>query len=152
LKDRKPVNILAMPPCDELIGPALKSLAPDAQLSITPWVVEGKSLAEISADAKARVRAAKPDLVVVAVPRTAKVASEESLIWEFTWVMNWSLAFGRQEWDCVVVHPAVTDPRTNQAAPDALIRQLVRAQDLHLIDRAPKDRRTASEILLESVK
>ena len=66
--------------------------------------------------------------------------------------MNWTLSFGSQEWDCVVIHPSVADPDHADAPPDDLVRQLVRAQDLSLIDRRSDDHRTAQEILIVALQ
>ena len=143
----QPVKILAMPPYDELIRPALAAIAPDAKLKITPWPVAGSNLKAIAEDAKQRVRTAKPDLVLIAVPPTAQYDNREALISNFTWIMNWSLSFGRQEWDCVVVHPNVAVPGAARGEAEALLRRLVATQDLTLIDRGPKDRQSAAELL-----
>lgn len=62
--------------------------------------------------------------------------------------MNWSLNFGAGGWDCVVVHPSVVSPEpAPDALRDALIRTLVNAQDLSLIDRPAGDDRPAAEII-----
>jgi lysophospholipase L1-like esterase len=140
LAANKSVRVLAMPPYDAWIAPALRSLVPQAAIEVTPWPTAGKSVAEIEQTAKATVRTMKPDLVIVAVPRTADAPadaarSEEVFARSFTWTMNWSLSFGRSEWDCLIVHPAVADP--GAATPrDDLVRRLVRAQHLHLVDRS----------------
>jgi hypothetical protein len=94
----------------------------------------------------------KPNLVLIAVPRAEPFEAGESFIRSYAWIMNWSLSFGVQEWDCVVVHPAVTDPVHADEKQDALVRRLVRAQDLTLIDRAAGDKRPAAEILRDWLK
>ncbi len=142
-----PLKILAMTPLDQSLAPVLDQVAPDSPVEIIPWPTEGKSLLELEADAKSRVRALKPDLVVVGVPGDTKVASEEEFIRSFTWTLNWSLSFGTQEWDCIVVHPNVVDPQAGDSDRDELIRRLVRAQDLTLVDRADPDAEVG-EILL----
>ena len=68
------------------------------------------------------------------------------------WTVNWSLNFGPPTWDCVVVHPSVMDPDTPGTDRDDLIRHLVGAQDLSLIDREPGDTSDASNILLRWAK
>jgi hypothetical protein len=147
LRSGKPVKVLAMSPFDELIGPALRELFPDAKLDVITWPIADKTLPELERDAAARARPLKPNLVVLAVPRTAAADSTEAFIHAYAWVMNSSLSFGQQEWDCVVIHPAVADPDHADADRDALIRRLVRAQDLTLIDRSEGDRGTATGIL-----
>ncbi|MHC5538085.1 SGNH/GDSL hydrolase family protein [Singulisphaera rosea] len=149
IAEHQPVRILAMSPFDAQIVADFKDAVPEAKVEITPWSVDKKSLAEVEADAKARVRPLAPDLVVLAVPREAKADSDESFIHSYAWVMNWSLNFGLGGWDCVVVHPSVVAPDPTKSAEDERIRRLVRAQDLTLIDRAPGDSRPAAEIFRE---
>jgi lysophospholipase L1-like esterase len=147
LKAGQPIRVLAMPPMDDLFPPALLAEAPGADLEITAWPTAGKTLPELEQDAKTRVRPLAPDLVVLAVPREAKANTQESFISSYTWIMNWSLSFGESRWDCVVVHPSVFAAEPSSTPEDDLIRRLVRAQDLPLIDRRPGDDRTAAEIL-----
>lgn len=146
---QEPVKILAMPPLDTLIGPVLKERYPSVTLEISPWPTAHKTLAELEQDAQGRVRAMRPDLVLLSVPRTARSDSQEAFIRHYAWIMNWSLSFGAQEWDCVVVHPSVVDPDHPDEEHDQLIRRLVRAQDLTLIDLPAKDPRSAAELLAD---
>ena len=147
IRQRAPLKILAMTPLDQWLAPVLDQVAPDSPVEIVPWPTEGKSLLELEADAKLRVRSLEPDLVVVAVPGDAEAANEEEFIRSFAWTLNWSLSFGTQEWDCIVVHPDVVDPQGGDSDRDELIRQLVRAQDLTLVDREDPDAEVG-EILL----
>ena len=147
IRQRAPLKILAMTPLDQRLAPVLGQVAPDSPVEIVPWPTEGKSLLELEADAKLRVRSLEPDLVVVAVPGDAEAANEEEFIRSFAWTLNWSLSFGTQEWDCIVVHPDVVDPQGGDSDRDELIRQLVRAQDLTLVDREDPDAEVG-EILL----
>ena len=146
LKQENPIRVLAMPPFDKLIGPALKQRQPNAVVEVTPWPTEGKSLGDLERAANQIVRAMKPDLVLLAIPRTATTGSDEEFVRAYSWIMNWSLSFGHQEWDCFVVHPSVTSPGSPSPRDD-LVRRLVRAQDLSLLDRAAGDD-TAAEGLL----
>jgi len=152
IKSGRPVKILAMPPFDEWFGPAVNEIVPKSQLEIMAWPTAGKTLSEIEQDAKTRVRPMQPDLVLIAVPPAARFDSEESFISGYTWIMNWSLSFATQEWDCVVVHPAVVDSDHAEARRDSLVRQLVRAQDLTLIDRSTEDGPSGKEIFVEWLK
>lgn len=146
VKQSKPIKVLAMPPFDMLISPAIKRQHPNAVVEVTAWPTEGKTLAELEQAANKTVRAMKPDLVVIAVPRTATADSDEQFVKSYSWVMNWSLSFGHAEWDCFVVHPSVAAP--GPAAPrDDLVRQLVRAQHLSLVDRAAGDDVSAEDVL-----
>ena len=151
VKESKPVRVLAMQPLNASIAAALKDATGGTQFEVIPWQVEGKALPEIETDAQARVRMLKPDLVVIAVPRSATADSQEQFIRSYAWIMNWSLSFGTAEWDCVVVHPSVADP-DKSGDNDDLVRQLVGAQDLTLIDRGKGDQRPGAEILAEELR
>lgn len=151
VENAKPVKVLAMPPFDALIGPALKELQPKATVEVTPWPTDGKSLADLEEAAKQTVRTIKPDLVIIAVPVTATAATDEEFFKSYSWIMNWSLSFGHQEWDCLVVHPSVVNPDAPNPRAD-LIRQLVKAQELVLIDRPAGDVSGAAAILVKAIK
>lgn len=151
LKQGKPVRVLAMPPFDALIGPALKQRQGTAMVEVTPWPTTGKTLAELERAANETVRNLKPDLVIIAVPREAAADADEQFVKSFSWIMNWSLSFGHQEWDCVVIHPSVAAPQM-PGPRDDLVRRLVKAQDLHLIDRTADDKSPAEEILVKWLK
>lgn len=150
IEQSQPVKILAMPPFDTMIRPALKAIQPDATLEVTTWDVKGKSLADLEQFAKQSVRAMKPDLVLIAVPVEATASSDEEYFRSYSWIMNWSLSFGIQEWDCLVVHPAVATPDASNPRSD-LIRQLVKAQDLILIDRHSEDQSDAAVIFAKAI-
>ncbi|MGY8643102.1 MAG: SGNH/GDSL hydrolase family protein [Verrucomicrobiales bacterium] len=149
LKKKAPVKILAMPPYDKLVNEALKSIDPAAKLETTPWIVEDMTRALILKDASHRVRKMKPNLVFVAIPRGANSESREAFIYEQMWTVNYAQSFGKKEWDVVVIHPSVAEPKADpsDAENDALIRTITAAQDLHLIDRAPGDERSTAAIL-----
>ena len=151
LKQGKPVKVLAMPPFDALTGPALKQLYPQATIEVTPWPTEGKSLVELEQAANKIVRPLKPDLVILAIPANVAATNDEQFVRSYSWIMNWSLSFGHQEWDCVVVHPSVVTPDVAVPRGD-LIRQLVNAQDLPLIDRPKEDRSSAESIFHNAMK
>lgn len=148
-KQKQAIKVLAMAPVDKLMESALTQLGDGIQIEVTSWDVAGKTLGEIEGEAKSRVRAMKPDLVVIAVPRGAKADSPEAFIHHYAWIMNWSLNFGPGGWDCLVVHASVVDPEGSDKPRDALTRQLVRAQDLHLIDRAADEARSPQDLLVE---
>ena len=145
LKAGTPIRVLAMPPYDKSIVTVLKSLKPRARVEVTRWEITGLSLKQIELDAAKRVRSMKPDLVLIAVPRTAAAASPEEFIHSYSWIMNHSLSFSHRQWDCVVIHPTVAD--VAEARHDALVRRLVRAQDLHLVDRPADSRSGPTEVL-----
>lgn len=149
ISDNKPVRVLAMAPYDAMIDSALRSRAKDVQVEVTSWPVDGMSLSEIEQDAKKRVRALKPDLVLIAVPASASADTDEAFASSFAWTMNWSLNFGPPTWDCVVVHPSVASPAGKAYARDELVRRLVKAQDLSLIDRTAGNSESSEAIVAE---
>jgi len=151
IENSRPVKILAMPPYDALIGPALKQIAPLVTVEIMPWPTEGKSLRELEQAAQQLVRATRPDLVIIAIPGPATASTVEEFFRSYSWVMNWSLSFGQQEWDCLVVHPSVTEPDRVHPHGD-LIRRLVQAQGLMLIDRRKDETADAATILGAGLK
>ncbi len=147
----KPVRVLAMEPLDKLLYAALKALLPATEVQMQSWPTSGQSLAEIEAAAQA-VRQTPPDLVVIAVPAAVtppvESASEEA-IRAYSWILNWSLSFGRQEWDVVAVAPSMftLDPTPQQQAADRFARQMIRAQHLNLVARQPSDRSPPERVL-----
>jgi len=149
LKAGKPIRILAMPPYDKLIGPALRTVAPTAEVKVTTWPTAGQSLREIEQAAR-KVRGMNMDLVVVAVPASAGVATTEEFHRSFSWVLNWSLSFGYQQWDCIAIPPSTEQPRlaTKEAGRDRLMRRLIAAQDLSSVNRAAGDAAPAEELLI----
>ena len=89
----------------------------------------------------------KPDLVLIAIPDSATADTDEAFAGSYAWTMNWSLNFGPPTWDSVVIHPSVTNSKPGPR--DELIRRLVAAQDLVLIDRKPGNTE-GSERLVET--
>lgn len=153
LHAKEPVKVLAMPPYDKLIEPALKQVDPAAQVDVTPWPTADQRLAEIEEFAKG-VRKMDVDLVMVAVPATADAPSVDQFIRSYSWIMNWSLSFSHQQWDVVAITAQVADPDAAEAnaAYRGLATKLIRAQDLTMIDRRAGDEAPASDILVEWLK
>ncbi len=147
LNAKKPVRVLVMKSVRESFEVALRETTGQANIQIENWDVDGMTLAEIENDAKNRIRKMKPDLVVIAVPRSASANSPEAFSKSYAWIMNWSLNFGPPTWDCVVVHPAVFDTNSDDDEHDALVRKLVQAQDLSLIDRESAEKADAAKII-----
>jgi len=83
------------------------------------------------------------------VPILATAYTDEAFASSFAWTMNWSLNFGPPTWDCVVVHPSVVEHTGEAHASDELVRRLVKAQDLSLIDRAAGNSETSETIVAE---
>lgn len=136
IKAGQPIRVLAMPPYDKVIGPALQELAPKAKIEVTTWPTDGMTLAQLEASAK-KVRGMKLDLVIVAVPTGAQAPNLESRIRSYSWVLNYSLSFGYQQWDVIAVPPSTANVKLSpeEAQLDRFARQLIAAQDLSMITR-----------------
>jgi len=124
-----PVKILAMAPVAAATEAAIRAINADAKIELTTWEIAGKSLAELAQEANAKVRAMQPDLVVLTIPASAMAENDEQFVYAVSWIMNWSLSFGNQEWDVIVVDPAALDPTANPERV-ARIRRLVHAQHI----------------------
>ena len=152
LKEGQPIRVLAMPPFDKLIAPELRNHFPQSKIDVVSWQTDGLSLPKIEQDAKIRVRKMKPNLVIIAIPRSATAKNDEEFVNSYGWIMNWSLNFGPPTWDCFVVHPSVTSSSSVSHARDALVRRIVAAQDLQLLDRANSSDASAAKIMQQWLK
>jgi len=150
LKGNEPVRVLAMSPLDAVVEKALRAIAPDAKVEVTGWSTEGKTLQQLEAEAK-EVRGKNVDLVVIAIPEAITPGEEpiERDLASFIWTLNWSLSFGHQEWDVIVVAPSVLDAELGppDEKAEAFTRRMVKAQDLSLIGRDINDARSPEEII-----
>jgi lysophospholipase L1-like esterase len=156
------VKVVAMPPYDALVEAALRTVRPQARVEVTTWPVEGKSLAEIEREAQARGWPSldsappekRPDLVVIAVRAGARADSDEQFYRSYSWVLNWSLSFGRAEWDCVAILPSVAKPDLDhgERAAEGFAREVVEAQDIGWLARADGDVTPAGELLARWLK
>ena len=115
------------------------------RLQVTVWETEGKSLIQLQSEAQSLVRPLKPDLVLLTFPNRLDAESDEQRIHAISWIMNWSLDFGKNGWECAVVYP-VNSAEPPTAADRALVTQLVSAQDLPLITTTPEDNRRIEEL------
>lgn len=149
------VKILAMAPGNDIIHNWLRDQVPDGKFEVIPWKEPAKkTLSAWAEDAKQRVRQLKPDFVLLCPPQATSEDTKESVIHDYTWLMNWALEFGIPSWDCVVVHPnvfgSIAEPVVlDDTTSDELLEKLVPAQDLMLISRNPDDNGAASAIIGE---
>lgn len=148
LKEGKPVKVLAMPPYDHTIGPVLTRLYPNAKVMVTTWPTEGQSLAQLEAAAR-KVRAMAMDLVLIAVPASATAKGPQDFHKHYAWIMNWSLSFGPQQWDVVVLPPSTAKPGLSpeERRHEDFARRLIVAQDLHMIVRPGGDTTPLPDLL-----
>lgn len=152
IKAKKPIKIIAMIPLDKIIRQAFQTVAPEAKLEIISWDVQGKSLKQIRADSHKIVRPQKPDFVLIAIPPHALQDSPAEDFNDYSWVLNYSLNFGKPTWDCVVVHPSVFSPANVNAKLSRFVQRVVRAQDLSLVDRQKGNNKSAEEIVTDWLK
>ncbi|MDI1315330.1 SGNH/GDSL hydrolase family protein [Prosthecobacter sp.] len=136
----QPVRVLAMPPYDEVIKPALQELFPGVEVKVTPWPVAGQTLAQIEVAAR-KVRSMAQDLVIIAVPADLPLQDQQQFHHDYSWIMNWSLSFGPQQWDVVVALPSNAKPTLSQEEQrhEAFALRLIKAQDLSMITRRAGD-------------
>ena len=144
-----PVKILAMPPFDAFAAEAIAAVHPGANVTMMPWPVAGMNRHTLMKDASHRVRPQTPDLVILAVPRSATAKDAEEFIRTQMWIAANSLSRAQREWDVIVVHPEVFagPPSDGEKERDHLIREIAPAQDLPLVDR--RDQREAAVIFRE---
>ena len=143
----QPLKVVTTDSLGEMVSAAIRNLDTNAIIELTTLNFANKSLPQLRQEVNSQVRGLKPDLVVLTVPADTAVANEEQLIDSVSWILNGSLSFGNQEWDCVIVHPAVLDRSAANAAHSEMIRRLVFAQHLQLIDRDSDDASSAEEII-----
>ncbi len=148
LKAGQPIQVLAMPPYDTLITPALLRLYPDAVVKVTPWPTAGQTLAQLEVFAR-KVRSMAQDLVLIAVPAELPLQDQLQFHHSYSWIMNWSLSFGLQQWDVVVALPSAAKPALSQEEirHETLALRLIKAQDLSMITRRTGDTSPLLEIL-----
>lgn len=162
-RDGARLRILAMQPVVEPLQQVLGQLGLSERCDITVWQTMGeqngrliaRTLPELEAEAQRMVRPLKPDLVLLTYPEQRPELTDEQVIHSVSWIMNWSLDFGRSSWDCAVVHPQLLSREAGSAGSgewSELLRQLVQAQDLQLLDREPGSTATAEQLLLERLR
>lgn len=162
LAAKQPVRILAMKPYDALMADALRALYPDADIRMTSWDVEGKSLAALEAEAKQQgwwkfrqeKNAERPDLVLLAVPADATAPTAEDFYRQYTWVMNWSLSIGLPEWDYFAIAPGVlaTSMTPAQRSAEAAALDVIASSDLPVLRRTPGDPSSPARLLIQRLK
>lgn len=131
------LRVLVMQPLRGMFEDVAAATGLKERLEIIEWATEGRSLVQLEADAQQRVRNLRPDLVLLTVPVPLGVDGEEQRLKSLTWLLNWSLDFGRSSWDCVVLHPdLIAGSAHSLAEPERqLLERVVRNQDLPLVQR-----------------
>lgn len=148
LREGKPVKVLAMPPLDQIIAPALRQIYPQAEVTVTSWPTDGRTMAQLEASAK-EVRAQAMDLVLIAIPPQATAENPAKYQWHYNWIMNWSLNFGPPSWDVVALPPSTISPQLNadEQELDQLARVLIAGKDLPTLSRSSGDRAPLAALL-----
>ncbi|OGV83601.1 MAG: hypothetical protein A3K19_07820 [Lentisphaerae bacterium RIFOXYB12_FULL_65_16] len=145
LQAGKPLSVIAMPPYDRLMPDALRKIRPDAVINVTVWPTAPAALGPME-KWSAGIRAKKPDLVVVGVPAAADAPSEEQFIRSYNWILDYALAFGRQEWDTIAILPSMTDG-ANTSGREPLARRVILSKDIGFIERPDGDTSPAADVL-----
>ncbi len=153
-----PVRVIAMSPCDEFVGPALRGLFPGARVEVIAWKPDRKGLAEIAEQAKEigwrrfyenRATAdEEPDLVVVAVPAGALAPTASGFHRSYNAILNGALPMGRGGWDFVALLPSALQPDLDpaQRTSEALARDVIEGKDVALIAREQADAAPAAKL------
>jgi hypothetical protein len=139
---------------------ALQELGLTDRCDVTVWPTEieeqgqvrPRTLPELEADAQRMVRTMKPDLVLLTFPDRPPQLEDEQIIHGLSWIMNWSLDFGKSSWDCLVVHPQLLSGSVQDNPWNRLLRQLVQAQDLQLLDRTDTEQTSPEDLLTEKLR
>lgn len=139
LEANQPVHLVAMPPYDQAMAAALRERFPKAEIQVTPWQTESKTLAELRAWAQ-KIRELKPDLVVPAIPTTATAENDARFIDHYEWALNWSFPFAGRAWDVVPVLPELPEKATPaQKRNIELAREILIGKDVRFIDLQRKE-------------
>ena len=147
LGEKQPLDVIAMPPFDRIVPDALRGLFPEAEIRVTTWPVEGQSLAAIEQWGRG-IRKQRPHLVVVAVPADREAEDEETFIRLYNWVLNWSVDFGRVQWDLVPILPSVARTLTDEERQrEELARRIITGMDTRWVQRPAGDVRPPAEIV-----
>lgn len=154
------LKILAMQPIAAPLQRVLEQLNLTDRCEVTVWSTVAdlngtavqRSLPDLEAEAQRLVRPLRPDLVLLTFPENRPELPEEQLIHSVSWIMNWSLDFGRSSWDCVVVHPQLLNEQVADEEWSRLLRQLVNAQDLQLLDRPAGGAGTTDQLMLDQLR
>jgi lysophospholipase L1-like esterase/cephalosporin-C deacetylase-like acetyl esterase len=143
LEAGQPVHLIAMPPYDQLMAAALREHFPKAEIQVTPWPAEEKSLAEIREWAQ-KIRELKADLVVPAIPATATAESDARFIDHYEWALNWSFPFAGRAWDVVPVLPELPEKaKPAQKRNIELAREILIGKDVRFVDVQRKETLTS---------
>ncbi len=162
LQAGQPVHVLAMAPLDTVIAAAIRQVYPNADLHVTRWETAGKPLAALEADATAegwmkyrnQTGLTPPDLVVVAVPASAKPKPGVPYYRTLGAILNRAQWFDGNGWDCVVVLPSVVQPRLTaaEAEREQLALASARDKDVPVIARAGGDAADAATLLAQAIQ
>lgn len=137
LREGKPIHVVAMEPYDTAVAQVLKKLGPNCEVRATCWPTADKTLAQLETWAKG-VRAMKPNLVVIAVPaKLSASAQDEAFIRSYSWIVNYSMAFGRPEWDVVAILPP----------GQVIARDIILGHDIACIEQPAGDNALAGDQL-----
>ena len=100
-----------------------------------------------------------PHLVVLAIPAEAQALgeasgvalTEEQFIRSYSLILNWSQSFAVAEWDCIAVLPSVANAGLSGVGPagESLAREIIRGQDIGMVERITGDTSSATALLTE---
>jgi len=182
LEASKRAEVIAMPPYDRLIGPALRELVPDAQVRVTTWPTKGKTLQQIgewiarvgcqqqadlvllaipagarpdSARGTQRILAStgtNPLLGRLALPADASIGQHERLIWYYSTITSILMLSTLANADCIAVMPSVTDQTSSDEVVQRLMREVMMGKDMAIVERNEADTGSSLEVLIQWLK
>jgi lysophospholipase L1-like esterase/acetyl esterase/lipase len=139
LEAGRPVHLVAMPPYDRQMAAALREQFPKAEIKVTLWPTEGKTLAELRAWGE-KIRGLAPDLVVPAIPAAAAADSDALFMDHYEWALNGSFPFAGRAWDVVPILPDLPDTATASEKRNAVLaREIVIGKDVRFVDLRSKE-------------
>ena len=182
LEASKRAEVIAMPPYDRLIGPALRELVPDAQVRVTTWPTRGKTVQQIG-EWLARVgcqqqadlvvlaipAGARPDsvrgtqrilastaghrlLARLALPADASIGQHERLIWYYNAIGSILITSTLANADCIAVMPSVTDETSPDEVVQRLMREVMMGKDMAIVERNEAETGSSLEVLIQWLK
>jgi len=150
IADERQIKVLAMPPYDEWVVPAIAKVRPRASVQVSRWKVEGKTLKDMASDAE-QVRSQRPDLVIVAIPLFASNDLQDQWARSYCDVLSESFSYVNQQWDVLALPPSLERSLElpHEQAQDERSKRLIQAFDLPRVARAAHDVRPARQLFEE---
>ena len=151
IKAGERLRVILMEPLESTFKTAFQEVAKEVNLEISTWPTNGQTLSQIEEFSKG-VREKRFDLVVLAIPTAVTPTLDspsEGEISSYSWILNWSLSFGYQEWDVIGISTVIDNPRptSEEIHRERFARRMFAAQDLTFVVRPVDSADIATGIL-----